>query len=112
MPLVIATALPFGSVKVIVVESLLAITQPAGTVTVNVAFDALPPLAGVAVGEAIGLGVPAGDGLGNRPVEFAWLEFRLLRNAYAVPAPAMITIRPITALTMRTHGVRWTGGCG
>ncbi len=107
----IATALPFASVKAIVVESLLEITHPAGTVTENVAFDAVPPLAGVAVAEATGLGEPAGDGLGSSSDEPDGLEFRLLRNAYAVPAPAMITTRPTTALTMRTHGVRWTGGC-
>src|SRR6266851_4921788 len=53
-----------------------------------------------------GLGVPAGEGLGNTP---ALVWFLALRNAYAVPQPAMTTIRPMTALTISTQGVRWTG---
>jgi hypothetical protein len=65
------------------------------------------------VGEATGLGEPAGVGLGTSAVMLPLtLALPLLRRAIAVPHPAMSTIRANIAARMRTHGVRWTGDWG
>ncbi len=104
-PLLITTEpSPVGFVTVRV-GSLFVAAQPGGSVTDSADVEAVEdPAGGVVVWT--GLGVPAGEGLGNTP---ALVWFLALRNAYAVPQPAMTTIRPMTALTISTQGVRWTG---
>jgi hypothetical protein len=105
-PLLITTeASPVGFVTVMV-TSLVVAAQPGGTVADSADVEVVEDPAG---GDAvwIGLGVPAGEGLGKTPPALVW--FLALRNAYAVPQPAMTTIRTTTALTISTHGVRWTG---
>src|SRR6266851_4694974 len=104
-PLLITTEpSPVGFVTVRV-GSLFVAAQPGGSVTDSADVEAVEdPAGGVVVWT--GLGVPAGDGLGNTP---ALVWFLALRNAYAVPQPAMTTTRPTTALTISTQGVRWTG---
>jgi hypothetical protein len=104
-PLLITTEpSPVGFVTVMV-GSLFVAAQPGGNVTDSADVEAAEDPAG---GDVVwtGLGVPAGEGLGKTPA-LDW--FLALRNAYAVPQPAMTTIRPRTALTISTHGVRWTG---
>jgi hypothetical protein len=89
--------------------------QPAGTGTTTPALDALVAWPEMGVGEPIGLGEPSGDGLGKpavMPPPVLTALLRLLSTANAVPQPAMITTRPAMAPTIKTHGVRWTGGAG
>jgi hypothetical protein len=87
------------------VTSLFVAAQPGGSVTDSADVESVEDPAG---GDVVwtGLGVPAGEGLGKTP---ALVWFLALRNAYAVPQPAMTTIRPRTALMISTQGVRWTG---
>jgi hypothetical protein len=68
---------------------------------------------GLGIGDATGLGVVAGLGLG-RSVSVVPDELlpRLPRMASAVPHPAISTISPTTAAMMSIHGVRWTGAVG
>src|SRR5260370_23273435 len=104
-PLLITTEpSPVGFV-IVRVGSLFVAAQPGGSVTDSADVEADEDPAGGDVGWT-GRGVPAGDGLGKTP---ALVWFLALRNAYAVPQPAMTTIRPRTALTISTQGVRWTG---
>jgi hypothetical protein len=90
-------------------ESLLFSCHPGGTTTDSVWFATLAPPAGVEMGEAIGVGEPAGVGLGTPvpiPVEVVWLAFLELKTASAVPHPAMTTTSPTTAAMIITHGAR------
>jgi hypothetical protein len=95
-------------------ESLLFSCHPGGSTTDSVWFATLAPPAGVGMGDVIGVGEPAGVGLGTpvpSPVEVVWLAFLELNTASAVPHPAMTTTNPTTAAMIITHGARWTGGC-
>jgi len=89
------------------VGSLFVAAQPGGSVTDSADVEAVEDPAG---GDVVwtGLGVPAGEGLGKTP---ALVWFLALRNAYAVPQPAMTTIRLSTAVVIITQGVLGTGGC-
>jgi hypothetical protein len=74
-------------------------------------LDAVGPVS--ATGDAIGLGEPAGVGLGTSDViPPVTVALPLLRSAIAVPHPAISTIKPKIAARMRIHGVRWTGAWG
>jgi hypothetical protein len=108
---IVITPAPLGSASVICSLSLESTTHPAGTGTVNPSFDDVGPVS--ELGDAIGLGEPAGVGLGTSEVMLpVMLAFPLLRRAIAVPQPAMSTIRAKIAARMSTHGVRWTGAWG
>jgi hypothetical protein len=109
----LATAIaprPLGSESVIVSLSLATTAHPVGTGTVSPSFDAVGPWG--PVGEAMGLGDPAGVGLGTSAVMPPLTLTLLPKRAIAVPQPAMITTRPTTAAMIITHGVRCTGACG
>src|SRR6266446_9637770 len=89
----------FGSVRTIASLSLLATDQPAGTGIVTPSFVSVcPPV--VAVGEAIGLGVPMGLGLAtsgdDRLLPFVLFDERLPMIASAVPHPAIRTTSATT----------------
>ena len=66
------------------------------------------------LGEAIGLGVTPGVGLGTSvpmpdPPKF---ELRLPRIASAVPHPAISSVSATMPAMISSHGVRWAGGVG
>ena len=84
--------------------------QPAGTVTDIAAVDAVLGPDGIGDFDGIGVGVPAGVGLG-KSTAVVWVPFLLLRSANAVPQAPITSTRPTTAPTIMSHGMRWTGGC-
>src|SRR5229473_1996237 len=73
----VITPAPLGSASVICWSSLESTTHPAGTGSVKPRFDAVGPVS--VVGDAIGLGEPAGVGLGTSEVMVAltqaWLNW-------------------------------------
>src|SRR5712691_3014526 len=104
-PLLITTEpSPVGFVTVRV-GSLFVAAQPGGNVADSAGVEAVEDAEGGVV-VWTGLGVPPGEALGKTP---ALVWFRALTIPYAVPQPAMTTIRPRTALMITTQGVRWTG---
>src|SRR6266849_2850356 len=110
-PLPIVTEAPWESISVIVSLSLFATNQPDGTVTDRLEFDAVPA-PDIGLCDAIGLGLPAGVGLGKPiPAELDWPDLLALKMANAVPHAPMTSTRPTTALRIITHGARWTGAC-
>src|SRR5713226_8451434 len=104
----VITPAPLGSASVICWSSLESTTHPAGTGSVNARLDAVGPVS--VVGDTIGLGEPAGVGLGTSEVMVALTPaWPLLRSAIAVPQPAITTTRPKIAARISTQGVRCTG---
>jgi hypothetical protein len=102
----------FGLTMMIDSASWLETVQPAGSGTVWPAFDAVVAPFVDDVGEAMGLGDVAGDGLGRPETPPLTLNPPPPRSAIAVPQPAITRIRTTTALMMRTHGVRCTAAWG
>ena len=100
-----------GSRSVIDSASLLSTVQPVGTATVSASLDSVLGPVEVEVGEATGLGVVAGVGLGTSamPPPARLAEPRLPRIARAVPPPAISTMRATTTAIINVHGVRWAG---
>jgi hypothetical protein len=84
--------------------------HPAGTVTDIAEVDAVLGPDGSGDFDGMGLGVPAGVGLG-RSTAVVGVAFLLLSSANAVPQAPITKTRPTTAPTIKTHGVRWTDGC-
>src|SRR5712692_7908314 len=84
----------FGSRRVIDSASLLLTDHPAGTVRVRASLDSVLGPVEVEVGDATGLGVVAGVGLGRSAIPPPGVvEPRLPRIARAVPVPATSTMR-------------------
>lgn len=77
---------------------------------VTPSFDAIGPLS--ELGDAMGLGDPAGVGLGTSAVMPPLTLPALLKRAIAVPQPAINTTRPTTPAMMSVHGVRCTAAWG
>ena len=89
--------------------------HPAGMVTDTAELDAVVGPEGAGDLAGIGLGVPAGVGLGRSvagPAELLWPEFLALKMATAVPHAPSINTNPTTAPMTTAHDVRWTGVCG
>jgi hypothetical protein len=86
-------------------------THPDGTGSATASFDSVGPAS--ELGDPIGLGEPAGVGLGTSAViPPVTATLPLLKRAIAVPQPAIRTIKAKIAARIRIQGVRWTGACG
>jgi hypothetical protein len=85
-------------------------THPVGTDIVTPSFDAIGPLS--ETGDAMGLGDPAGVGLGTSAVMLPVTVPALFKSAIAVPHPAINTTRPTTPAMINTQGERCTAGWG
>jgi hypothetical protein len=103
----------FGLTTTIVSLSWLAMVQPAGRGTVAPRFvTEVAPFVDD-VGDAIGLGVVAGVGLGKPAIPPLGVKPPPPpSSAIAVPQPAITTTRPTIALMIKTHGVRCTAAGG
>src|ERR1700694_126094 len=98
-----------GSKRMMASGSFACTLQPDGRGMVKPSFDSVP-FPAVDVGDAMGLGVTPGVGLGRSPVPelavgLGWLTIR----ASAVPPPARTTTSATTADTIIVRDVRWTG---
>jgi hypothetical protein len=86
-------------------------THPDGTGSATASFDSVGPAS--ELGDPIGLGEPAGVGLGTSAViPPVTATLPLLNRAIAVPQPAIKTIKAKIAARIRIQGVRWTGAWG
>jgi hypothetical protein len=104
-----------GSLNVIDSTSLLATDHWAGTFTETPSLDSVVAPSGADVGDAMGVGVTPGVGLGSSvptPGPELLAVPRLPRIASAVPHPAIKTVSATTAAMISIHGVLCTGATG